>query len=64
MVHIIVTVLTVSADTVEVAEFVEVGNERVFATLEKAGLVELIGRENVRNHINGALSRAEEIIKA
>ena len=39
-------------------------NERVFATLEKAGLVELIGRENVRNHINGALSRAEEIIKA
>ena len=39
-------------------------NERVFATLEKAGLVELIGRENVRNHINGALSRAEEIVKA
>jgi hypothetical protein len=39
-------------------------NERVFATLEMAGLVELIGRENVRNHINGALSRAEEIIKA
>ena len=39
-------------------------NERVFATLEKAGLVALIGRENVRNHINGALSRAEEIVKA
>ena len=39
-------------------------NERVFTTLEKAGLVALIGRENVRNHINGALSRAEEIVKA
>ena len=37
-------------------------NERVFNTLEKAGLVDLIGRKNVRNHINGALARAEEII--
>ena len=39
-------------------------NERVYKTLEKAGLVEMIGKENVRNHINGALSRAEEIVKA
>ena len=37
-------------------------NERVYNTLEKAGLVELIGKENVRNHINGALARAEEIV--
>lgn len=37
-------------------------NERVFNTLEKAGLVELIGKENVRNHINGALARAAEIV--
>ena len=39
-------------------------NERVYKTLEKAGLVDMIGKENVRNHINGALSRAEEIVKA
>ena len=39
-------------------------NERVYKTLEKAGLVAMIGKENVRNHINGALSRAEEIVKA
>jgi SulP family sulfate permease len=39
-------------------------NEGVFNTLEKAGLVQLIGRENIRNHINGALARAEEIIKS
>ena len=39
-------------------------NDDVFRTLEKAGLVELIGRENIRNHINGALSRAQEIISA
>lgn len=37
-------------------------NERVYNTLEKAGLVELIGKENVRNHINGALARAAEIV--
>ena len=37
-------------------------NERVYNTLEKAGLVEIIGKENVRNHINGALARAEEIV--
>ena len=39
-------------------------NENVFNTLEKAGLVQLIGRENIRNHINSALARAEEIIKS
>jgi SulP family sulfate permease len=39
-------------------------NEQVYKTLEKAGLVELIGRENVRNHINGALSRAAELVSA
>ena len=39
-------------------------NDNVFRTLEKAGLVQLIGRENIRNHINGALSRAQEIISA
>ena len=38
-------------------------NERVFKALDKAGLVNLIGRDNVRNHINGALARAEELVK-
>ena len=38
-------------------------NDRVFQTLDKAGLVQLIGRENIRDHINGALARAEEIVK-
>ena len=37
-------------------------NENVYKTLDKAGLVELIGKENVRNHINGALARAQEIV--
>ena len=39
-------------------------NENVYKTLEKAGLVNMIGKENVRNHINGALARAQEIISA
>jgi SulP family sulfate permease len=39
-------------------------NDHVFRTLEKAGLVQLIGRENIRNHINGALARAKEIVSA
>ena len=38
-------------------------NERVFQALDKAGLVQLIGRQNIRDHINGALARAEEIVK-
>ena len=38
-------------------------NENVFRTLEKSGVVKLIGRENIRNHINGALARAEEIVQ-
>ena len=37
-------------------------NENVYKTLDKAGLVEMIGQENVLNHINGALSRAQEIV--
>ena len=37
-------------------------NENVYKTLDKAGLVEKIGKENVRNHINGALARAQEIV--
>ena len=28
----------------------------------KAGLVEMIGRQNIRDHINGALSRAAELV--
>ena len=39
-------------------------NKHVFKTLEKSGLVQLIGRENIRDHINGALARAEEIVRA
>jgi SulP family sulfate permease len=39
-------------------------NDHVFRTLEKAGLVQLIGPENIRNHINGALARAKEIVSA
>lgn len=38
-------------------------NEHVFETLDKAGLVQMIGRENIRGHINGALARAEEILQ-
>ena len=38
-------------------------NEQVFNALEKAGLVDMIGRENVCNHINIALFRAEELVK-
>ncbi len=37
-------------------------NEHVYHTLEKAGLVDLIGKKNIRNHINGALERAREIV--
>ena len=39
-------------------------NKHVFKTLEKSGLVQLIGRENIRDHINGALARAEEIVQS
>ena len=38
-------------------------NEQVYHALDKAGLVSAIGKENIRNHINGALSRAEELVK-
>lgn len=37
-------------------------NKHVYDTLEKAGLVEKIGQENILNHINGALTRAEQIV--
>ena len=37
-------------------------NENVYKTLDKVGLVKMIGKENVRNHINGALARAQEIV--
>ena len=39
-------------------------NEQVFHALDRAGLVDMIGRENVCNHINVALARAEEIVKS
>jgi SulP family sulfate permease len=39
-------------------------NERVYKTLEKAGLVQKIGKENIRGHINGALARAEELVNS
>lgn len=38
-------------------------NKHVYQTLDKAGLVEMIGSKNIRDHINGALARAEEIIQ-
>lgn len=37
-------------------------NENVFSTLEKSGLVQKIGRENIRGHINGALARAAKLV--
>ena len=38
-------------------------NQKVFNTLDKAGLVNKIGRENVLSHINAALARAAELVK-
>jgi len=37
-------------------------NHHVFDALDKAGLVSMIGRENIRDHINGALARAAELV--
>ena len=37
-------------------------NDKVYSTLDKAGLVAKIGQDNVLNHINKALARAEEIV--
>lgn len=37
-------------------------NENVFRTLDKAGLVQMFGRENICDHINGALARAAELV--
>lgn len=38
-------------------------NHQVFDALDKAGFVQMIGKENVCNHINLALVRAEELAK-
>lgn len=38
-------------------------NEHVFKTLEKASLVQKIGKDNICDHINGALARAKELVK-
>ena len=38
-------------------------NDKVYSTLDKAGLVAKIGQDNVLNHINKALARAEEIVQ-
>jgi len=37
-------------------------NQHIYKALDKAGLVKLIGKENIRDHINGALARAGEIV--
>lgn len=37
-------------------------NHHVYKALEKAGLVKMIGKENICDHINGALARAAEIV--
>lgn len=37
-------------------------NSRVYQALAKAGLVAMIGEDNVCDHINGALSRAAELV--
>lgn len=37
-------------------------NEEVMNVLEKSGFDELLGKENICNHINGALERAKQII--
>lgn len=39
-------------------------NHHVYDALYRAGLVELIGEENICDHINGALARAEELVNA
>ena len=36
-------------------------NKRVYSAIEKAGIVEKLGKENVLNHIDQALARAEEL---
>ncbi len=37
-------------------------NEKVHETLEKSGFYDLLGKENICSHINGALGRAEDIL--
>jgi SulP family sulfate permease len=38
-------------------------NKRVYSAIESAGIVEKLGKENVLNHIDQALARAEELAK-
>ena len=38
-------------------------NEQVYTEIERAGIVEMVGKENVLDHIHKALARAEEIAK-
>ena len=38
-------------------------NKRVYSAIESAGIVEKLGKENVLNHIDQALTRAEELAK-
>lgn len=39
-------------------------NQHVYQALDDTGLVKMIGKENICNHINGALERAEQIVTA
>ena len=38
-------------------------NKKVYSAIESAGIVEKLGKENVLNHIDQALARAEELAK-
>ncbi|MBR4851774.1 MAG: sodium-independent anion transporter, partial [Tidjanibacter sp.] len=38
-------------------------NADVYAEIDKAGIVDMVGRENVLDHIHKALARAEELSK-
>ena len=38
-------------------------NKKVYAAIESAGLLDKIGKENVLDHIDKALARAEELAK-
>ena len=38
-------------------------NKRVYSAIERVGLVEKLGKENVLDHIDKALERAKELAK-
>jgi SulP family sulfate permease len=38
-------------------------NKKVYAAIERAGLLNMVGKENVLDHIDLALARAEELAK-